>query len=865
MTTCFFTGSSYRSSWASYQPSAKERGPDAYKRSSASLNSSTGPVRETQDLRRDKGLAGVSHSRLLNQPGEPSSVDATPASSPMLRSCFRNNHENPLKRQDKDVIMDSLPNSGAQDHRHVQSNKQSCSKEKESTSINTETGTRQNHRDEIGSRKGMKSSGKESTSKENDTSDHSQSKKDRNKSTGEQKEIEKSSCGSINGQHQQHEDPPHNSSSKPNSSRSNTNIQRRKEEFRHKQGQERQSRHTEMSGGRSEKSSSDRSHRKTEKRETRQHHRKEEKRQESMSSLERRHIRSEGINNCEHNKSRGEERSRTEEKNSNRGERRSTRSETSKEHESQAARDLDTTKGVGNKADKLCRNDGKDRNCTDARQTRRLASPVKPHRSAQNLRKDQEDKRRTSGRTEESSRCKASSTCDDYVHGAKQSMKGRSEKHTDTLAKGSKNASDNASEGVYVQVDGLANPSRKSPARLTSGCDGAATVEESSPKRKLSFMETLNLTASPVKKQSVSERANESVQLAPEDTLVIESTKDSSLFEVGEEFCVVDEVDGSLCDSMVHPTGVTTQQCDPATSLEGKGKELELPKRCDDDPSETLSGEICGTDSEMQEDDFVKSDILPARASEKCIVNKTAIPEVSLLPESADPVDSTSVPLTNVGCKEQDSQDSVKKDERRKSVAKNSSEESKMDDKPEVQNNTSQQEVDTSVMVTATTEASPNMDPAVSLDVVSSTVGVENNHKSKETVSVSDSEITQGHENPDLCPGPLVGPSGEENNSNITAQEERKPTEQARSSEPDSTENVMESSRLSQSVVVLHDEESMMLTLSNIRVIPEAISPLTSPVRQTKKSQQQQRLGKETHVKSLSKGQCTMGFFLLWF
>ncbi|XP_047429050.1 CASP8-associated protein 2 isoform X2 [Mugil cephalus] len=56
----------------------------------------------------------------------------------------------------------------------------------------------------------------------------------------------------------------------------------------------------------------------------------------------------------------------------------------------------------------------------------------------------------------------------------------------------------------------------------------------------------------------------------------------------------------------------------------------------------------------------------------------------------------------------------------------------------------------------------------------------------------------------------------------------------------------------SSSVPLLHDEDSMMRTLSNLKKIPDAISPLRSPIRITKRSLLHVH-GKPGHVKSLQK------------
>ncbi|KAG9347421.1 hypothetical protein JZ751_004988, partial [Albula glossodonta] len=77
------------------------------------------------------------------------------------------------------------------------------------------------------------------------------------------------------------------------------------------------------------------------------------------------------------------------------------------------------------------------------------------------------------------------------------------------------------------------------------------------------------------------------------------------------------------------------------------------------------------------------------------------------------------------------------------------------------------------------------------------------------------------------------------------------------SSEPDSTEDEERHAKPSSSVPLAYDEDSMMLTLKSIQQIPEAISPLTSPVRPVKKSLPHCP-GKGHHVKSLSKDLSTV-------
>ncbi|XP_035630377.2 CASP8-associated protein 2-like isoform X2 [Oncorhynchus keta] len=72
-------------------------------------------------------------------------------------------------------------------------------------------------------------------------------------------------------------------------------------------------------------------------------------------------------------------------------------------------------------------------------------------------------------------------------------------------------------------------------------------------------------------------------------------------------------------------------------------------------------------------------------------------------------------------------------------------------------------------------------------------------------------------------------------------------------SEPSHTENEDMNVEPSSSIPLAHDENSMMLTLGSLKGIPDAISPLTSPVRPMRKSHQPPCPSKPAYVKSLHK------------
>ncbi|XP_062858023.1 CASP8-associated protein 2 [Trichomycterus rosablanca] len=427
---------------------------------------------------------------------------------------------------------------------------------------------------------------------------------------------------------------------------------------------------------------------------------------------------------------------------------------------------------------------------------------------------------------------------------------------------------------------------RKSSGTLTSSSDMPTMPEEGSPNRKLSFMETLNLTLSPVKNQNLHTLKEPG---KPDEALVSNSFEDQVSFELGEEFCVIDEAENcqesidAMEDSAVTTAGAlplehsnTSIQCNqgqdvPTGSTEPEPsicqdvkvneKDLEVLNSLDGDMS--AKAKTLSMDSEMQEMEFItKGNDLNKSATGICptlpqsVVNNTVVAEAPLTEES-EPADRP-VPLGNL-CQEQDPILVWNQQEEQTTGSRNTSEENLVDNNPEsnsapsVQSDMFGQEVSISVEVDATSETCSIVDSSASLEVVSSTIGVDVNPQSKaactDKPTVMNMNISRDLEKPIE---PLERSLAETLSVGTTIREDKIPSEQASSSEPDSTEDEMNNSKPSGSVVVQHDEDSMMLTLSNIKVIPEAISPLTSPVRQIKKVQPQ-CLGNEQHVKCLSK------------
>ncbi|KAK1805540.1 hypothetical protein P4O66_019841, partial [Electrophorus voltai] len=965
-----------------------------------SLNCNSGLIKESHDHKENRVLPEASQhkgeSRLSGPPVySGTSTNAAPTPFSVLPRCTRSDPDSSLHSQSKNSEgVDSLYLQHLQNHKHVQSDRTSVNKERESTyseaavlkSYNGITANQKVHEETSGRQLDGKVGGKqielsqdlEGSSKEKDMSGKAQSKVDKNQLQKEQREPSKMNCVSSQGQRQQNEGPlvlrrsgrskspssqpqpvstpkVHSQTSRaPSRESMDAQAQGRNVGLPDNQRENRHSRDPEGSGDRrgargsvSEISCGSKSglflDRNVEKRGTREHHRKEERRPEDVNSSERRRTRSD--RSREHKKMRQSEGRNRQEGSSSRGDRRNTRSESSKEHEQRSTKG-DVSGAVDKLGDKRDK-DRRNRSHADVRESRRDA-PIKygVHCNDPTQRKkDHEqgiDKRKAYGRTEEQSARSIASR--DHSRNGKSSLslvshasscssgakekcvavsydkdrmwtdKGKEITSLDTKSKGSfppeENTRSASPEKCRIGEDGHTIESVQaecvatvqSPLTLNSSCDIPAMAEESSPKRKLTFMETLNLTLSPVKKQSQPALANEPFGPTPGDAPEGSSLEDNVSFALGEEFCVLDEIENSqlsveamdeapattldvatpyaatqLATSTLDNQPMKSQDVTPSSTEPSPGllieNKLDFTRRFNGDMNESLISPLkeIAVDSERQEQESItKADdsLEPATSisqncaeNPQCALNFIAAAEVHFSAEESEAVVAPSPPLPEATCKELESQTSTNMLEEDRS--ENSVEHSRVGIQPEPgvtllkQSNKCQEEVSTSADTQAITKTCCDSDTSVSLEVVSSTVSVDIKPQNQDScadsqTAISVMESTGNLEKPVTCPRSLEGPWAEVVSISSTSTEEVTRLEQTTSFEPDSTENEGQNSKLSSSTVVLHDEDSMMLVLSNIKVIPEAISPLTSPVRQTKKVQEQD-LGKEQHVRSLSK------------
>lgn len=483
----------------------------------------------------------------------------------------------------------------------------------------------------------------------------------------------------------------------------------------------------------------------------------------------------------------------------------------------------------------------------------------------------------------------------------------KSPKNHNVVGKGqdSKNEQDKHLESEFSSVVAVSS----SPCK---------TTEDNIPDSKLSFMETLNLTLSPLKKQKQSSDPKEACGATSEDA----SPHNSRLSDAGEEFFVIDELKNSQnsieeVDEVPVPTTAGKKE-DLTSSCKESGQVVDLSTAL---VSEKASGEQ--TDMDVQEENATESqeavDKVPAsvkcseekknKISDSNVLDKDSLSKLTLTRESPNRVchnstkDSPGIIDNSVvsntlstktsevavsdnipdsiveGYQQQDPITAVSEDTSPMKIQRTP--QTKSQDLPPASNGKCQDDVLFSDKAQSIPEINSSRisDSSVNMDVSSSTIIADLDEPSKvicdfEQVDTSKQdckgageaienskmiETPHSSENLKMSEKSNRSPSWGENNmapnDSTTVSEETMSSSQPGFSEPDSTEKEEQNTKSSNPVVFCPDEDSMMLTLRNIRVIPEPLSPLTSPVRQVK-NVQPRRAEKQPHVKSLNKGKC---------
>ncbi|XP_067239846.1 CASP8-associated protein 2 isoform X1 [Chanodichthys erythropterus] len=541
--------------------------------------------------------------------------------------------------------------------------------------------------------------------------------------------------------------------------------------------------------------------------------------------------------------------------------------------------------------------------CYDkSRATDDLKCPVKNGNSKKNCFEDKgnvKDRERKRGGHLEEHRVQKHGESKNFL--TKDGKKNSPKKHKNyRKGQDSKNEKDKHLESVHAESPSVA-----------VNINHCQTSEDNSPDRKLSFMETLNLTLSPLKKQKQSSDTTE----AHEST------------DTGEEFCVIDELNSQHSDEEMdkNPEATTAgEKEDLTSSCKQSGQVVDLFTAV---ASEKPSAEQ--TDMEVQEENATESQEVvdkvpsivetsedkkgktsdsnvldndlsskltltkesPNRVCENGLSGKTedspgiidkAVVSNTLLCKISEVAVSDNTPDSIVdGCQQQDPSATLFEETSHMEIQRNP--QAKSQDLLPASNGICQDDVSCSDKAQSIPKINSSRDSgsSVNMEVSSSTISADLDDPSNvicddEQVGTSKQDnkiagessehsksIKTQHTSENLKmsekshQSPLWSQNTMAQNESTTVGEDTMSSSQPGSLEPDSTEIEEQNTKSSNPAVLCHDEDSMMLTLRNIRVIPEPISPLTSPVRQVKKVQPQ-RAEKQPHVKSLNKDLSTV-------
>uniref|UniRef100_A0A673H742 CASP8-associated protein 2 n=1 Tax=Sinocyclocheilus rhinocerous TaxID=307959 RepID=A0A673H742_9TELE len=826
---------SNRSSRGSYfRRSQMESGPANTRHS---LNNSTSSVLESQGARQDNVMSEVNQHKGRNSVSDPCAyppTTSTTATQPfeVLQRCPRTDLDSPLQCQNKSAAKSdskTLTVQPQQESGPVHPNRTStvadvsnAPKRSDSTlrvpdtTTDSQFSTLKDNKNSSSKRadkleKTQKLDSKLGRTEKELIKDNFVSSENRNQQP-EVPVVLKSSEQSKSPSSQSHKASPSVSSQlSKNSFKTAADVETRSQGHMHHQNPDRTSKETKHSGLSSttctvvDEESHSQNH-KGKKRVASSHERKEEK----SSSAERRSSRTEKSRDHEQKRRKESDRSKRDEGNSSSSskERRSNRSDSSKEYERRNIRETD------NKSE-------------DKRSKKQVDACGQDFTSPKwvSQRKDAYKEKSSSKINEPSSKSKRAHSHDKArkMEDLKCSVKnGNSDKkrkrggHLDHRVH-NKNEQDKHLESESSSVVAVSS----SPCK---------TAEDNSPDRKLSFMETLNLTLSPLKKQKQSSDPKEASGATSEDA----SPHNSRLSDAGEEFFVIDELKNSQnrveeVDEVPVPTTAGKKE-DLTSSCKKSGQVVDLSTAI---VSEKPSGEQ--TDMDVQEENATESqeavDKVPASVKYNSVVS-------NILPtKTSEVVVSDNIPDSIVeGYQQRDPIIAVSEDTSPMKIQR--SPQTKSQDLPPASNGICQDNVSSSDKAQSIPEINSSMisDSSVNMEVSSSTVSADLDEPRK---------------------SPSWGENNVTPNDSTTVRDETMSSSQPGFSEPDSTEKEEQNTKSSNPVVFCPDEDSMMLTLRNIRVMPEPLSPLTSPVRQVKKVQPQ-RAEKQPHVKSLNKDLSTV-------
>uniref|UniRef100_A0AAQ5X3B3 CASP8-associated protein 2 n=1 Tax=Amphiprion ocellaris TaxID=80972 RepID=A0AAQ5X3B3_AMPOC len=378
-----------------------------------------------------------------------------------------------------------------------------------------------------------------------------------------------------------------------------------------------------------------------------------------------------------------------------------------------------------------------------------------------------------------------------------------------------------------------------------------SSVEENSPNRKLCFMEKLNLTLSPIKKPVLAFDGSQN-DLPSVDKDVEKTSAEENLQPNVEDMCVIDEVVSSELEVL---EGVVEKSPDnlKASSSEKMHKRSDVKdvqkkdKRLSESPAadnlvQTTSAHREPLDTAKNQNTVHLPTDLSAAVTQPTVLNSSVQPPKTAVPQCIS-LDS----LTEDAVSSQPRETNVDED---------------ITDKANSESQQVSPVVSASTSSVIENDGCGRQDCPKDTDAVSSTISLESLPQEGLSLSEAIYVLTQNNEDANDCSDIANEPSSSTSCIGVskvssTTEEKMLPerysefivTPKKTFSPGKGQEKKVEPSS---SVPLLHDEDSMMRTLSNLKRIPDVISPLKSPVRISKRNLPHVH-GKPGHVKSLQK------------
>lgn len=470
---------------------------------------------------------------------------------------------------------------------------------------------------------------------------------------------------------------------------------------------------------------------------------------------------------------------------------------------------------------------------------------------------------------------------EDRVHAAKLPRETKSSSSSERSRNCVKQSSKDLSHRDACRKEGQARAPHvlKHKATLTV----KSCVEENSPNRKLCFMETLNLTRSPIKKAALSSEDNHASVEAVEEPSVDQSSQPDI-----ENMHVIDEVNTSeLEDEPQGTKDLPPESCTDEPGLQGDDQKGSEPVSSDKAPEEHLA-HVHSVTAEESQKSVCLTHTSPDSSSFQAAKGhgEGLVDDPDPVQPTADGAECSSSPTNHCGNlihKTPDATDpavtgsSEKQDCSPKSAVQRKQAEqsaSQLKGSPAISSVPDTAYLQSSQMFLPQDRLEPSPAAPCSIqekdsDVVSSTISLDS--LPQEGLSLPDAiyMLTQtGEPAGDVDSttnkiGALLGCDAASKISSTTQEvvvpdNIREPTVTPKKSfsPGKSHQNDWEPPS---SKPLVHDEDSMMRILSNLRRIPDAISPLRSPVQTSKRSHlcAQSRPGL---VKSLEKGKTPSTF-----